>query len=116
MLRTSAIGRASTPLSSLIHENVLQTYRVPVRHRYPYTDFEALRHLLTSIWTDLPNDELLYIAIINFNSDDLAELERRGLRKAFPKFTALVDNEHQIMIVKLMPEVKHHRIAFTFLR
>ncbi|KAJ9200638.1 hypothetical protein DTO021D3_2671 [Paecilomyces variotii] len=113
MLQTSAAGRGSTLSLGPSPETIVQAYSIPAIYRYRYNGFESLRDIFTRIWADLPNNRLRYIAIIGFNSENLLELERRGLRDSLPKFTALVDDNSETMIVKFMPGVLHDRISRT---
>ncbi|KAJ9300918.1 hypothetical protein DTO271G3_2082 [Paecilomyces variotii] len=115
MLQTSAAGRDANLSLGPSPETIVQAYSIPAIYQYRYNGFESLRNILTRIWADLPRDRLRYIAIIGFNSENLLELERRGLRDSLPKFTALVDDNSETMIVKFMPGVIHDRISRTFL-
>ncbi|KAL1867594.1 hypothetical protein Plec18167_008594 [Paecilomyces lecythidis] len=99
--------------ASLMHH-----YRIPPMYQHQYVGFESFRRflILLSSQQNQQNDPILYAAVFQFNSYKLAEIEERALRRELPRFTALVDDLYNVMIVKLMPGMMHNRLSRTFVR
>ncbi|GAD92659.1 predicted protein [Paecilomyces variotii No. 5] len=91
--------------------DLVRDYLVLPIYRHHYIGFESFRDFLLGSLDSIRDNSVFYLAVLDFNSDDLVQLERRGLRNRLPKFTVLIDNNTGTMIIKLMPGVAQNRVS-----
>ncbi|KAK9357853.1 hypothetical protein V1504DRAFT_494242 [Lipomyces starkeyi] len=94
--------------------NLIRAY-VSHPSRHVFTHFDNLKGFLEERAAALINGNgPQYVAILNFIEDDLLKLESSGLRREFPGFRVLLDEEIKMTIIKLMPGIPHEVATWIF--